>query len=32
MERYIAGVNIGALVSVDFPGVGIIVITVFGVS
>jgi hypothetical protein len=32
MERYIAGVNIGALVNVDFPAVGIVVITVFGVS
>ena len=32
MERYIAGANIGALVNVDFPAVGIIVITVFGVS
>ena len=32
MERYIAGSNIGALVNVDFPAVGIVVITVFGVS
>ena len=32
MERYIAGINIGVLVNVDFPMAGIIVITVFGVS
>ena len=32
MERYIAGVNIAALVNVDFPSAGLIVITVFGVS
>ena len=32
MERYIAGSNIGVLVNVDFPAVGIVVITVFGVS
>lgn len=32
MERYIAGINIAALVNVDFPSVGIIVITVFEVS
>jgi hypothetical protein len=32
MERYIAGVNFGVLVNIDFPAVGIIVITVFEVS
>jgi len=32
MERYVAGVNIAVLVNVDFPSIGLIVITVFGLS
>ncbi len=32
MQRYIAGVNIGVLVNVNSPAVGMIVITVFEVS
>lgn len=32
MERYSGGVNIAAVVNVDFPSVGVVVITVFEVS